>query len=217
MPAEENRIASCGFTLIELAVALVIIGLILAVVLSQTGLLNSGNAIHVSSAIQDLVKLTGEFRNRYKFLPGDFPATTSELPNVATTCTMGNLNAGNGNGVVDVAETICVGEHLFRAGLIRSSAIVTKYGPVRVVARSSGLVAGHPNGVLNVIELCMIPGDTDPQTGQIIWGGVARDVDSKIDDGGANSGSILWSPSVVAPWCTNDGANPVPLMSVALR
>ncbi len=194
-----------GFTLVELAVVLTIIALILGVVLTQTGLLNTGNAIHVTGIVQDLVKTTGEFRNRYKFMPGDFPAAASDLPGV--TC------AGDGNGAVDLAsattppidETACAPDHLYRANLIRAAALTTKYGPVRIVSRASGLVAGHPDSVRNVIELCIIPQD------------VAAEVDAKIDDANLAAGSVLWTASVAAPWCTGGATNTVSLMSVALR
>lgn len=183
---------SRGFTLVEIAIALVIIGAILGVIASQTGLIGAGNAIHVTAIAQDLAKASAEFRIRHKFLPGDFPATTADLAGVAC--------AGNGNGVVDDAtESSCAADHLLRASLVRSSLLQSKYGPVRLISRAGGIVAGHPAAVLNVIELCLIPQD------------VASDVDARMDDGNLATGSVLWASSSANAWCSSG------ILSVALR
>ncbi|MGE4062461.1 MAG: type II secretion system protein [Rhodospirillaceae bacterium] len=127
-----------GFTLIEMSIVLVIIGLIVGGILKGQELIESSRQKNFISQIDRLKAGTTTFVDRFKTLPGDFSRTTL-LPNSAS------LTAGNDNGVVgavatttaavftnelsDNEETVEYFNHLLAAGL-GSNGSVTGVAPV---------------------------------------------------------------------------------------
>lgn len=104
-----------GFTLVELAVVLTVIGLIASMIFVSGGsLFQSGKTAKTISIINNLSEAVSQFRETYKALPGDM-AITSEIPNVSSGC-----QAGNNDEIINSDESKCVVEHLFRAGLIKA-------------------------------------------------------------------------------------------------
>jgi len=198
-----------GFTLIELAVVLVIISLLMLVLFKGSTLIGTGQSQDVLAKVKDLGAAVTQFRSAYSYLPGDMPDASTRLPNVAKCNPVGAPTTpnGDGNGRVDAAEVQCVNEHLFRAGIIRSNAPITlstSHGivTVRVIARSaSALAAAFPSSTRNLIEVATVPCQ------------IALDLDAKTDDGNFSTGNTRASVAS----CTVDGANdPVPLMALGL-
>ena len=64
-----------GFTLVELAIVLVIIGIILGAVLKGQEVINNAKAKRVLNDLKGLEALTWTFYDRYNRLPGDCPVT----------------------------------------------------------------------------------------------------------------------------------------------
>lgn len=202
--------AQAGFSLIEMAVVLVIIGLILGGIFRGQSALVQGGRTH--DAIQIATDLSGmmiEFKNQYHYLPGDFPvsSTAPEIPDLDANCMTGGANAGNGDGLIQDVESICVPEHLSRAGLIKggTGSFTTAFGTVRVIANglSNTAVAGNavPARYRNVAEFAGLPCD------------VAMDIDRKLDDGNLGTGNVRGSVTT----CTPDGAgDPVPFLAIGL-
>src|SRR6188472_935406 len=88
-----------GFTLIEIAIVLVIIGLLLGGVLKGQELI-TGARVRNLVAQQDGVKAAYfGFLDRYRALPGDYAAAATNISNVAATAACNNGN-GNGNGQI---------------------------------------------------------------------------------------------------------------------
>ena len=84
-----------GFTLIEIAIVLVIIGLLLGGVLKGQELIQSARVRNLAS-MQDGVKAAFfGFEDRYRALPGDYMLAVQNINGVAATTACGN---GNGNG-----------------------------------------------------------------------------------------------------------------------
>jgi prepilin-type N-terminal cleavage/methylation domain-containing protein len=206
-----------GFTLIEMAVVLLIISLILgAIFVGKSNLIQSGQTHDAMSIASDLSAAVRDFKARYHYLPGDFPinAANPEIPGVSVACIIGGLDAGNGNGLIEVPaggghpdETSCVPVHLFYAGYIKggSGSIQTAFGSVRAVAktRSNVTVSGNLqfNNVQNVIEFANLPCD------------VANSIDLKLDDGNLATGNVMASVASCTPKGTND---PVPFLVMGL-
>lgn len=82
-----------GFTLIEMSIVLVIIGLIVGGILKGQELIESSRQKNVISQLDRLKADTTTFVDRFKSLPGDFPRVAL-LPNSA------QLTNGNANGVI---------------------------------------------------------------------------------------------------------------------
>ena len=111
-----------GFTLIEIAIVLVIIGLLLGGVLKGQELITSARVRNLISQ-QDGVKAAYfGFLDRFRALPGDYPLAST---NIACTpaCTNGNGNGQIqsvlGGGTID--EHVAVWEHLSKAGFVNGS------------------------------------------------------------------------------------------------
>ena len=111
-----------GFTMIEMAIVVVVIGLILgAVLISGSSVFGRAGVASLLSNIKDLATASRDFKTRYSYFPGD-------LPNAGTYITAnGGISGGCtypvagsvGNGIVDTqTESDCALEHLVKAGML---------------------------------------------------------------------------------------------------
>jgi prepilin-type N-terminal cleavage/methylation domain-containing protein len=197
-----------GFSLIELAIAITIIGFILAMIMTRSGsVIGNARATDVISLIKDLNESANSFKNKYHYYPGDLPTAGNDIPNISAGCNIAIDTALIGNGRVDtVIETGCVAEHLVRAGMIKGTInglftnTNTSNAPdVFITARRAA--GSLPASVINEIQITNLPCDT------------VRTIDSKLDDGDITQGRI--TASVVA--CVPNGANdPVPILDIAM-
>lgn len=89
-----------GFTLVELAIVLVIVGLLIGGVLKGQELIANTRVTMALAAVKSIEAGRGLFFDTYGFVPGDLPQATLRLPNCNndTGCI-----AGNGNGRIDTA------------------------------------------------------------------------------------------------------------------
>jgi len=113
-----------GFTLIEIAIVLVIIGLLLGGVLKGQELITSARVRNLISQ-QDGVKAAYfGFLDRFRALPGDYSQAAGNINcGTGTPCTNGNNNGRIESVVLGgaVDEQIAVWEHLSKAGFINGS------------------------------------------------------------------------------------------------
>ncbi|NPA39187.1 MAG: prepilin-type N-terminal cleavage/methylation domain-containing protein [Thermodesulfobacteria bacterium] len=89
----KDRVKRRGFTLIELAIVLVIIGLILGMVFKGRQLIDSAKVDNVIAQKNKILAAVNTFYERYGFYPGD--GCTTSTPASPYDCT------GTKNGVVD--------------------------------------------------------------------------------------------------------------------
>lgn len=195
-----TRLHESGFSLVELAISISVIGLLLVSVIKGQALIRGAEVDSVLGNYRDISTAVSAFKARYRYLPGDFQvdASNPEIVGVRAACLRGGSNGGDGNGRIDgkaLDETVCVSEHLIRAGFLKGDpgvALASQFGLVRVVRQSDSatliarLAAGLPTmpaSVTHVVDLYFLPCD------------VAKAIDLKLDDGNLNSGSILASVS----------------------
>lgn len=187
---------------------LAIIAILMVAVLKSQSVVSGAVVSEIVASIKDLRTIVGTFRQRYHYLPGDFPVDTAnpEIPGVQAACRIGGLNPGNGNGSIEPSESACASEHLIRADLIKgdpSSPIVIRSGNVFLVrAADSGVTVAFQAPVQNVFILTNITCD------------IALDIDQKIDDGDLSSGSIRASQDNA--FCTTLGNEKISLASFAV-
>ena len=186
-----------GFTLVEIAIVMVIIGLLLGGILKGQSLIRSMQVKDVVAIIKDLQASSQFFKDRYHYLPGDWPFAANEIQNVVA--------GGDGNGLIGTAaEAALVPNHLLNAGFIRGDGVQirTQYGNVRVISRAASNVAAVlPASIQNVIELANLPCE------------IATEIDVKLDDGNINTGNARASVAN----CVDGGVNdPVPFCAVGL-
>lgn len=170
-----------GFTLIEIAIVLVIIGLILAGVLQGQTLINNAKYKSFSKEIDSYRVAAETFKDMYKALPGDI--------NVVSALDA-SAPQGDGDGLVEGGfcdsageESCAVWQHLRYAKLIPGDPGVS--GPSARPSHGFGGVVSSiatgnwANGVMQVKLLTQgVPGD------------VAQRYDNEFDDGNATSGSV---------------------------
>lgn len=191
--AQQNYQA--GFSLIEMAVVLLIISLLITGIMQGQSLIRAAKVRDIITTANELPLAVAAFKDRYHVLPGDHPTATSEIQGAT-------LN-GNGNGLISSNESALVPSHLFAAGLIKGGAtapIKTVYGFLWLIQRTTAMAGGSPCGVAvdstapvtqvnNMIVFSNIPGDA------------AGEIDAKLDDGLFNAGSIrsssAYSSSIV--------------------
>ena len=102
-----------GFTLIEIAIVLVIIGLLLGGVLKGQELINTARVRAMNNTVDGITAAWFSFQDRYRSFPGDYLSTQSQvnLP--------GAPQGGDGNGLVDDPnESARVWVHLEAAGYL---------------------------------------------------------------------------------------------------
>jgi prepilin-type N-terminal cleavage/methylation domain-containing protein len=171
-----------GFTLVELAIVLVIIGIILGAVLKGQELINNAKQKRVYSVYRELLAAVYTYYDKYNALPGD--------DNQAQTHLNSTTADGNGNGIIDggfifnctntsTSESCLVFEHMRLANIISGSGRVnpqSPFGPVSIAYYSGGTSAPYNAG--HWIAIQNIPFD------------MARSLDEKYDDGVYNTGTI---------------------------
>ncbi len=99
MPRDSST--SAGFTLIELSIVLVIIGLIVGGVLLGQDLIRAAEVRATISQIEKFNLAVNTFRGKYGALPGDMPPVTASQFNFKARGTGAYPGEGDGNGVIE--------------------------------------------------------------------------------------------------------------------
>jgi len=192
-----------GFTLVEIAIVLVIVGLLIGGVLKGQEMITNAKLKRLESDNAGIAAAMFSYQNRYLQLPGDDNAAQNRF-SVYTTATVNGDGDGAIAGVWNVASTNNIMTtatdetnkffgHLRAAGLIPGGAIDdTK------PSNAYGGQIGIQNGALDIGGHVTIFG--------AIEGPIAKIIEARLDDGNGNSGRIqsaLTSGSMVT---TGSGA-----------
>jgi prepilin-type N-terminal cleavage/methylation domain-containing protein len=126
-----------GFSLVELSIVLVILGLLVGGILAGQSLIRAAELRSVSTELQKYQSSVGAFSDKYASLPGDMPDATAvwgeahaTLATCKTTAGTGTQTCnGNGDGLVGLSpslpsdwyETYLFWEHLANARLIEGA------------------------------------------------------------------------------------------------
>lgn len=187
--------ASRGFTLIELAIVLVVIGLLLGGVLKGQELIESARARNIISQIESIKAAYYAFMDKYRAAPGDYPGTLAyaNLSGIASA-----QIGGNGDGVVrdtpQARESLLLWVHLSHADLISGNFQADSSLPTAV-----GEWPRNPyNAYLQLQYDSQFANSRDSprlnlKTGNQIPAKVLAEIDRKTDDGRADSGQFRFS------------------------
>ncbi len=192
-----------GFTLVEIAIVLVIVGLLIGGVLKGQEMITNAKLKRIESDNAGLAAATFSYQDRYLQLPGDDSAATGRFDFYTTTVALGGAGFtvlageadGGGDGVIGVgtdwdstdandtmvaasAETSKYFGHLRAAGLIPGGAGT---GTARPSNAYGGLI-GIQNGSLLIAGHSTIFGQLE--------GAVARILEARLDDGSPISGRM---------------------------
>lgn len=198
-----------GFTLIEIAIVLVIIGLLLGGVLKGQELIQNARVRNVI-ALQDGVKSAFfGFQDRYRGIPGDYTVANAQanIPNAGAVCG-GDSDSLINHVVNGVGESICAWYQLSRAGFITGSYTGVGASNLEAAVNATNAPSNPFGGFMQVFFDSNYSGVANNvhniKTGTNIPATVLAEIDRKIDDGLPDTGAFRFSPwqASVAATCT---------------
>jgi len=191
-----------GFTLIEIAIVLVVIGLLLGGVLKGQELI-TGAKVRSLIAQQDGIKAAFYgFQDRFRALPGDYSAAGANI-----SCA-GGCPDGDGDGRIEKGsggsahEEIFVWAHLAGAGFLNGSYTATSgVGSVNDDNTPKSTYGAHLEFVHDGVYGTGTPGAPNAakhtlKTGNEIPVQILAEIDRKIDDGRPDTGAFQFSAYV---------------------
>ncbi len=204
-----------GFTLVEIAVVLVIIGLLLGGVLKGQELIASARVRNLADQQSGIQAAYFGFQDRYRAVPGDMTSADAtsaigQTINLGATTSDGALSAPG----TDWSELNGVWEQMSKAGFIQGSypgtgsspdpssappnsdhAPINVFNGVLIMARDDGyqVDSGTPASRLLLYMGRNVPVD------------IARELDVKVDDGRPLTGTLRNAENGSAEWQSVDG------------
>lgn len=170
-----------GFTLIEMAIVLVIVGIILTLVFKGKELIDSSKVNHVIAQYNKILAAVNTFYERYGFYPGD--GCTNYNPSQVTQCN------GIKDGVLNSNEEKVAFWHL----LINITQILPRSERTSVFGQEWDVWEGMPGHEGTWLDLA----DIEKADARIVCA-----IDKKMDDGNNNTGivrsggtPITWNPN----------------------
>jgi prepilin-type N-terminal cleavage/methylation domain-containing protein len=178
-----------GFTLVEIAIVLVIIGLLLGGILKGQEMITQAKIKNVIADFSGISAAYYGYQDRYRAIPGDDSAATRWT----------GATAGNGNGGVEgkyndtggtVAESRHWWDHLRRAGFVAGTG---PQQPLNAVVGIMGVQTGNAAGATAMggfASLIMCSSNLPDK--------IAIAVDSQMDDGVATTGAVRAQPQTAS-------------------
>lgn len=216
--AKTSRKSQSGFTLVELSIVLVIIGLIISSVLVGQDLVRSAELRSTITQLEGFNSAVGTFRGKYNGLPGDLRGANR----------FGFVGDGNEDGVLTAANTalgLAAVENVFfwnHLGSSGAALIAGSYNGVAIETDNAstaiqvaanlpaakagnywGVFGGHPTVTAEVAAstaeagtnfyILGVTGSTtisEYTTAATLTSLEAQNVDSKVDDGRPSTGTV---------------------------
>ena len=196
------RSQQSGFTLVEIAIVLVIIGLLLGGILKGQELINSAKAKSLANDFRAIPVYIYGYQDKFRALPGDDAQASAH---VSLSPAAGN---GNGNGRIDgnfdsvtaTDESVLFWQHVRGAGFATGD-----------TTAGGSLPTNADGGRLGVTSTKPIGGDatfngTYYLCSRGIRGKFAKMIDTQLDDGKTNAGSVRATAATGAAAVSVDSA-----------
>ena len=180
-----------GFTLVEIAIVLVIIGLLLGGVLKGQELIGSAKVKNLANDFRTTPLFIYGYQDKYRRLPGDDPAAEQHLGSAALAASAAAATTGNGkidgnwNSTTLTDESVLFWQHVRLAGLATGSSdfssLATAGLPTNAEGGRVGIQMSPPMlGLSGTYYICSAG----------INGKMAQQLDINIDDGSPRTGSL---------------------------
>ncbi len=188
-----SRNQQSGFTLIEIAIVLVIIGLLLAAVLQGQEMINSAKVKNLATDFRQIPIYIYSYLDRFRELPGDDPRVVANVTGTLATSPAGvqgnSVINGLWNSSTSTDESFLFWQHVRLAGLAA--------GPTDI-ANSSYIPRNADNGIMGIQSNVGFVTITAPtaMTGTYIicsegiLGKFVKQLDVTLDDGETSTGSV---------------------------
>lgn len=173
----------CGFSVVEVAVVMILFALLAGIALAANELILSARARSLGADLDAYRTAYFGFVDRYRALPGDMGTAIQDI--------RGATVNGNGDGRIEASsatdEPSLAWDHLVRAGYLQGRyRLSANAKPINVFGASAHLehgtrFAGSAGARHNF------------STGNLVPGSVLAELDRKLDDGFANTGAIRFS------------------------
>jgi prepilin-type N-terminal cleavage/methylation domain-containing protein len=188
-----------GFTLVEIAIVLVIIGLLLGGILKGQEMITQAKIKNVMADMSGVSAAMYGYQDRYKALPGD--------DKTATRWGLSGAAVGNGDGIVvgkwtAAGEALNFWDHLRRAGFISGAGAEN---PFNAVSGKMGVQTGDGSGTVPVGILSDGVAVTPTLFTALVMCSanlpdkIAISVDAQMDDGNGQKGNIRSMKQTTGP------------------
>lgn len=202
-----------GFTLVELAVVMVIIGVLIGGILKGQELITNARVTSTISQFEAISAAKNDFQNQYSALPGDMQNAVNRLSNCGGTtanqaCIAGGDGSGRINNGVGIAPAVNEGIAFF-GQLLAADYITGMNGATGTIGFGTtlplsplggGFYAGDSNGAGTTgfpalraglyVTLVGTAAAAVTNGSGIISGVQAARMDTKLDDGVGNTGTF---------------------------
>ena len=183
-----------GFTLIELAIVLVIIGLLLGGVLRGQELINSAKAKNITADLKNVQIFIYGYQDKFRAIPGDDANVATHINGgTAAGSPAGTLNNAQINGAWNSStatdESFLFWQHVRLAGFATGP---TAVGDPAYLPRNA---ESGRFGVQSLVGFATIV-DASPMTGSYVTctenvaGRLVKQIDANLDDGNSATGSL---------------------------
>lgn len=193
-----------GFTLIEIAIVLVIIGLLLGGVLKGQELINSAKVKNLATDFKNIPVYIYGYQDKFRALPGDDAGVVAHIGGtLATTPANSQGNGvidGNWNSTTQTDESYLYWQHVRLAGLATGSTTLgaADYIPIN----ASGGIIGIMSGTKDLTKAAINDGAGTPTAirgsyvicSSGILGKFVKQLDLQMDDGNTAGGSMMATP-----------------------
>ncbi len=183
-----------GFTLIEIAIVLVIIGLLLGGVLKGQELINSAKVKNLAGDFKNIPVFIYGYQDKYKALPGDDASVATHVtggtictPAAANLCTTNNgIIDGAWNATAITSESFVFWQHVRLGGFAPGSTDTTSanYLPKNAAGGTIGVTNVANTAITGLTGSYIICSDA-------IAGKFAKQLDTLLDDGNTATGSMM--------------------------
>jgi prepilin-type N-terminal cleavage/methylation domain-containing protein len=181
-----------GFTLIEIAVVLFIIGLLIGGVLKGQQMITNAKLSKVEGDFKGISAAILAYQDRYGVLPGDDPAASTRFPGIWTAADNGNGNGAIGgawNSTNNTQESRKIWKHLRGAGFLKGP-VDDKAASYQQPAHSFGGLIGFEQGLYNLSGHVVVFG--------AVSGNAAQILEARGDDGNPSTGALQGNGAATA-------------------
>ena len=189
-----------GFTLVEIAIVLVIIGLLLGGILKGQEMITQAKIKNVIADFSGVSASYYQYVDRYKRIPGDDPCAGGAVTAAICGTTTGRwtgATAGDGNGIVagkyntatTTDESMLWWDHLRRAGFVSGSGVSQPFNAL------SGMLGVQTGDAATTPAATLKDGSGNGFVGIIVCSAnlpdkIAIAADTQMDDGVPNAGTV---------------------------